>query len=72
MRKPLLEERIECILCAKELELDGEAFRGKYELNDRKSIMDFLKKISKNNEDRHIVYKNSFTAEEIIISGKSI
>jgi hypothetical protein len=67
-----LEERIERILRAKELELDGEAYVGKYELNDRKSIMDFLKKISKNNEDRHIVYKNPFTAEEIIISGKSI
>jgi hypothetical protein len=46
MRKPSkemkLEERMECVLCTPELELDGNAFRGKYELNDAKSIKNFI------------------------------
>jgi len=37
-----LEERIKCIICAGEIELDGEAYRGKYELGDAKSIRDFI------------------------------
>jgi hypothetical protein len=46
MKKPSkemkLEERIECVLCAQELELDGNAYRGKYELNNGKSIKNFI------------------------------
>jgi len=37
-----LEERINRIICASEIELDGEAYIGKYELNSVKSIKDFI------------------------------
>jgi len=38
----ILEERIERIICASEIELDGEAYIGKYELNNVKSIKKFI------------------------------
>jgi len=37
-----LEERIERIVCAGEIELAGEAYAGMYELNDVKSIKKFI------------------------------
>jgi len=37
-----LEERIKRIICASEIELDGEAYIGKYELNNAKSIRNFI------------------------------
>jgi len=37
-----LEERINRIICASEVELAGEAYEGKYELNNGKSIKEFI------------------------------
>jgi hypothetical protein len=69
MRKPSkemkLEERIECVLCAQELELDGNAYLGKYELNDIKSIREFIKGKFKN------TYENQDTGAKIVVSKTS-
>ena len=60
-----LEERIGRILRAQELELDGEAYVGKYELNNVKSIRDFmLSKLRK-------PYTNQNSGYEISISRNS-
>jgi len=60
-----LEERIKRIICAGEIELDGEAYRGKYELGNRKSITRFiLSKLRK-------TYVNLDTGNKMIISRKS-
>jgi len=37
-----LEERMKRIVCAEEIELDGKAYIGKYELNSAKSIKEFI------------------------------
>jgi len=37
-----LEERINRIICASEIELAGEAYVGKFELGNRKSITSFI------------------------------
>jgi hypothetical protein len=67
-----LEERIECVLCAQELELDGNAYVGKYELNDVKSIIKFISgKLRKNDKDERISYLNKDTEKEIILSKRS-
>jgi hypothetical protein len=39
-----IEERIGCILNTPEIELDGEAYIGKYILNDENSIKKFINK----------------------------
>jgi hypothetical protein len=77
MKKPSkevkLEERIECVLCTQELELDGNAWKGKYELNDFGSIKDFiakkLRRLNKRGEPEP--YMNQSTGDKIIISGES-
>jgi len=60
-----LEERIKCIICASEVELEGEAYMGKYELNSAKSIKDFILKKLRN------TYTNLVTNNKISVSGSS-
>jgi len=60
-----LEERIKRIICAGEIELDGEVYIGKYELGNRKSITSFiLNKLRK-------TYINLNTGNKVIISRQS-
>jgi len=60
-----LEERIDRIIHTSEIELVGEAYKGKYELNDGKSIKKFiLDKIRK-------VYTNIRTGSKISVSKQS-
>jgi hypothetical protein len=60
-----LEEHIERVLCAQELELDGNAWKGNYELNDKGSIVQFiLNKLRK-------VYTNLATDKDIKVSKRS-
>jgi len=66
-----LEERIKCIICESEieLELEGEAYRGKYELNNAKSIKEFIfDKLRLNYKGEKKIYINADTGEKIIIS----
>jgi hypothetical protein len=60
-----LEERISRILRTPELELDGEAYKGKYELNDGKSIKKFIL------GELRKVYTNFNTNYKIAISNNS-
>jgi hypothetical protein len=65
LEKASLEERIKCILRTPELEIDGNAFKGKYELNNVKSIKGFiLSNLRKS-------YTNQSTGDEIILSHNS-
>ncbi|MCL2208222.1 MAG: hypothetical protein FWB90_09080 [Fibromonadales bacterium] len=66
-----LKGRLECILKTPELELDGNAYMGKYELNDLKSIKDFIDWLRIDEKGRNIVYINIDTCNEIIISRNS-
>ena len=67
-----LEERIERIFNAGEIELAGEAYKGKYELGDGKSIKKFiLDKLRLNDKGKNKVYTNIDTGEKISISGNS-
>ncbi|MDR2594700.1 MAG: hypothetical protein LBC87_08025 [Fibromonadaceae bacterium] len=60
-----LEERIDRIVHTSEIELVGEAYKGKYELNDGKSMKKFiLDKLRK-------VYTNLSTGDKITISHES-
>jgi len=60
-----LEERLELIICASEIELGDEAYIGKYELNNVKSIKDFiLGKLRK-------TYENLSTKDKISVSSTS-
>jgi len=60
-----LRERIERIFNTGEIELAGEAYKGKYELNDVKSIKEFiLKKLRK-------IYTNPNTGDKITLSHDS-
>jgi len=64
-----LEERINRIICASEIELDGEAYIGKYELNNAKSIKDFiLDKLRLCANGKKKIYTNIDTGEKITIS----
>jgi hypothetical protein len=68
----ILEERIERISRTKELELDGEAYVGKYELNNFDSIDNFIsKKLRLDERGKNIPYMNQNTGNEFILSGKS-
>jgi hypothetical protein len=76
VQKPLketcLEERIERILCVPNLELDGNAYKGKYELNNGLSIKNFiLNKLRLNEKGENISYTNQSTGSKIIISNNS-
>jgi len=62
-----LEERIKCIICASEIELEGEAYMGKYELGNMKSITNFILNKLRNKEG----YRNHFTGNKIILSKRS-
>jgi uncharacterized protein YukE len=67
--KASLEERIKCIIHMPELEMEGNAYKGKYELNDFGSIKDFmLKKLRIDEKGKKITYTNQSTGDEIIIS----
>jgi len=60
-----LEERIDHIKHTGEIELAGEAYKGKYELNNFNSIKDFIsKKLRK-------IYTNLGTGDQITLSGNS-
>ena len=60
-----LEERIDRIIHVSEIELAGEAYKGKYELNNGKSIKKFiLDKLRK-------VYTNLNTGDKITLSRES-
>jgi len=60
-----LEERIDRIIHAGEIELAGEAYRGKYELNNMKSIKDFiLDRLRK-------IHTNLSTGDKITLSHNS-
>ena len=73
IRQASLEERINLIMHSPELELDGNAYIGKYELNDRKSIITFMaSKLRLNDVGKNIAYTNFSTGEKITLSGKSI
>jgi len=60
-----LEERIDRIIHASEIELAGEAYIGKYELNDGKSIKKFIL------DKLRIVYTNPNTGNKITLSHNS-
>ena len=66
-----LEARIGRILCIPSLELDGNAYKGKYELNNRKSITDFIKCLRLNSKGENVSYANLDTGKKIIISKRS-
>jgi len=67
-----LEEHIDRIVHAGEIELAGEVYRGKYELNDGKSIKRFiLDRLRLNEKGKNKVYTNVDTGEKISISGNS-
>jgi len=64
-----LEERINRIICASEIELDGEAYIGKYELNNVKSIKEFiLDELRLDCNGKNKTYININTSEKITIS----
>jgi len=69
--KMTLEERIKCIICASEIELEGEAYRGKYELNSVKSIKDFILDKLRWNGNIAKIYTNLNTNDKIILSHDS-
>jgi len=67
-----LEERIDRIIRTGCIELEGEAFEGKFELNNGKSIKRFiLDKLRLNDKGKNKVYTNIDTGEKISISGNS-
>jgi len=67
-----LEERIERIVCASEIELAGEAYAGMYELGNGKSIKKFIiDKLRLNGEGKNKVYTNIDTREKITLSVNS-
>ena len=64
-----LKERIDSIIHTSEIELAGEAYKGKYELNNIGSIKDFLiHKLRLNDNGKNKVYSNTDTGEKITIS----
>jgi len=68
----ILEERINHIISASEIELDGEAYKGKYELGSMKSIKVFIcDKLRLNDKGKNEVYTNNDIGEKIIISVNS-
>ncbi|MDR2555210.1 MAG: hypothetical protein LBC64_07250 [Fibromonadaceae bacterium] len=58
-----LKERIDRIIHTGEIELAGEAYKGKYELNNVKSIKDFIL------GNLRKVYTNLNTGDKITLSG---
>jgi hypothetical protein len=67
-----LEERIERIISTPELELDGEAYRGRYEMDNGRSIKEFiLVKLRLDEKGANISYINQNMGSEIIISNNS-
>jgi hypothetical protein len=67
-----LKERIDRIIYTSEIELDGGAYKAKYELNNRKSIKEFiLDKLRLNNNGKNKVYTNIDTGEKITLSVNS-
>jgi len=67
-----LEERIDSIIHAGEIELAGEVYKGKYELNNVKSIKDFIiDKLRLNDKGGNKIYTNIDTGEKITISRES-
>jgi len=60
-----LRERIDHITNASEIELAGEAYKGKYELNDGKSIKKFIL------DKLHKIYTNTSTGKKINVSRQS-
>jgi hypothetical protein len=67
-----LKERIDRIINTPEIELGGEAYRGKYELGNVASIKRFiLTKLRLNNEKKNNVYTNKDTGNKIILSDNS-
>ena len=64
-----LKERIDRIKQTGEIELAGEAYKGKYKLNDSGSIKDFLiHKLRLNDNGENKIYTNADTGEKITIS----
>ena len=64
-----LGERIDRIFNTGEIELVGEAYKGKYELGNMKSIKDFIiHKLRSNDNEKNKVYINADTGEKITIS----
>jgi hypothetical protein len=64
-----LEERIECVLCTQELELDGNAYMGKYELNRdsiKRFILDSLRIRKQNQETGDVISLNRESAKELV------
>ncbi|MDR2553887.1 MAG: hypothetical protein LBC64_00535 [Fibromonadaceae bacterium] len=71
-KKRTLKERIDRIIHAGEIELAGEVYKGKYELNNVKSIKNFiLDKLRLNEKGKNKVYINVDTGKKISISGNS-
>ena len=71
-REMNLAERVNRILQTSALELDGEAYLNNYELNNGRSIKDFiLDKLRLNDKRKNIIYTNIDTGEKISISSNS-
>ncbi|MDR2579945.1 MAG: hypothetical protein LBC85_03010 [Fibromonadaceae bacterium] len=67
-----LRKRIDRILYAPEIELDGEAYTNSYKLNDVNSIQKFInEKLRLNDKGKNIAYENLDTGDKIIISNNS-
>ncbi|MCL1956717.1 MAG: hypothetical protein FWF63_05295 [Fibromonadales bacterium] len=62
-----LEERIDRIIHAGEIKLAGEAYKGKYELGNMKSITNFILTKLRNKEG----YQNHISGKKIILSKRS-
>ncbi|MDR2731953.1 MAG: hypothetical protein LBB36_01910 [Fibromonadaceae bacterium] len=70
-----LAERISRILCTPELELDGNAYKGKYELDNGKSIkkfiLDELRKVYTNQSTGNNIKVSRESAKELLLHWKS-
>jgi len=62
-----LEERVKRIICESEVELEGEAYVGKYELGNMKSMTNFIVSKLRNKEG----YRNRSTGDKIMLSKRS-
>jgi len=72
LKAATLEERIKRIICTREIELDGEAYKGKYKLNDLNTIKSFiLDKLRLDDKRKNRVYVNLSTGNKITISHDS-
>jgi hypothetical protein len=58
-KRASLEERIKCILCMQELEMDGNAYKGKYELDNIKVSGRSARELTNNFDFNNQAYQKS-------------